>query len=81
MSGYGMVIDFSKIKGYLNRYDHVYLNEMPELEGINTTAENLAKHWHDGIKEILEQEGYLQKDVMVKITVAETPNNTATYAG
>ena len=40
MSGYGMVIDFSKIKGYLNRYDHVYLNEMPELEGIQVVTDD-----------------------------------------
>jgi len=38
----GILVDFSTIKAAINKYDHKELNDlMPE--GVNSTAENLAK--------------------------------------
>jgi len=42
----GMLMDFGKLKQIcdqvLDRYDHVYLNELPEFAQANATSENLA---------------------------------------
>lgn len=42
----GMLIDFGDLKticdDVLERYDHAYLNELPEFAEINVTSENIA---------------------------------------
>ena len=43
----GMLLDFGVIKSLINEYDHKNLNDMPEFEDINPTAENLAIVWAD----------------------------------
>lgn len=64
----GMIEDFTHIKREIHdKLDHKYLNEVPGLEGINPTAENIAK-W------ICEQ-----IDTCYKVTVQESEGNIATY--
>ena len=64
----GMIVDFTHIKRDVhNILDHKYLNEVPELNGINPTAENIAK-W---ICERIEH--------CYKVTVQESEGNIATY--
>lgn len=66
----GMLIDFSAIKAYFSKYDHVLLNDV--VEG-PTTAENLARTWAKGVKG-------LQPNIRgVKVEVAETEDNVASY--
>ena len=38
----GMVTDFGLINEIVNKYDHRHLNEFPEFEDMNPTAENIA---------------------------------------
>ena len=64
----GMVEDFILIKKEIHdKLDHQYLNEVPELRGINPTAENIAK-W------ICEQ-----IPTCYKVEVQESEGNIATY--
>ncbi len=43
----GMLIDFRDLKGLLHeilgRYDHTYLNELPDFKAKNPTTENIAR--------------------------------------
>lgn len=64
----GMIEDFTHIKKEIHdKLDHKYLNEVPELEGINPTAENIAK-W------ICEQ-----IPTCYKVEVQESEGNVAIY--
>jgi len=53
----GMLIDFAKLKQIcdqvLDRYDHVYLNELPEFAQANATSENLVATIFERIAELL----------------------------
>jgi len=53
----GMLIDFAKLKQIcdqvLDRYDHAYLNELPEFAQANVTAENLAAMIFEKIAKLL----------------------------
>lgn len=64
----GMIIDFKKIKGIINKLDHQNLNEILDF---NPTAENIAKYLQNEIrKEVLGE---------VKVTIWESPNASITY--
>lgn len=47
LDGIGIVYDFKRLKedlaSALERYDHRMLNEVPPFDGLNPTAENLAR--------------------------------------
>jgi 6-pyruvoyltetrahydropterin/6-carboxytetrahydropterin synthase len=68
----GMVEDFTLIKKKIHdKLDHKYINEVPELSGINPTAENIAKWICEQIPtcykaEVQESEGnkaiYIEED-------------------
>ncbi len=53
----GMLMDFGKLKQIcdqvLDRYDHVYLNELPEFAQANATSENLAATIFERIAKLL----------------------------
>jgi len=53
----GMLIDFARLKQIcdqvLDRYDHAYLNELPEFAQVNVTAENLAAMIFEKIAKLL----------------------------
>ncbi len=53
----GIVYDFRKLKEDLkaitDQLDHVYLNDVAILKGINPTSENIAKFIFDAMKEKL----------------------------
>ncbi len=61
----GMVIDFVKIKEIVNQLDHADLNEV--LNGINPTAENIARWLCDKIP------------YCVRVEVQESEGNVAAY--
>lgn len=50
----GMVLDFRDVKRILgeilNKYDHVYLNDIPEFKILNPTTENLSKILYGKLK-------------------------------
>ena len=79
----GMVIDFSYLKEAMIRvikipFDHQNLNEVSELNGLNPTAENLAKWVAEKIQDDLT--GYSKFLLKVsKVSVQESEGNKAWY--
>lgn len=64
----GMVVDFTHIKKEIHDVlDHQYLNDIPELNGINPTAENMAKWICDRVPHCY------------KVSVQESEGNIAIY--
>ncbi len=73
----GMVADFAALKkrlrDFLERLDHVHLNDIPYFQEINPTTENLAKY-------IYEEFPKFSPGVAVKeVTVWESDHASATY--
>ena len=73
----GMLLDFGVIKSLINEYDHKNLNDMPEFEDINPTAENLAIVWAEALAHELLLRGIPAKVVSVKVW--ETPTNSVEF--
>ena len=73
-----MIVDFTVIKEFFKQFDHVYLNEMDVLKGLNTTAENLATFWAEALLKLLRAKKEAGPVFSVRVDVAETPNNVAT---
>ncbi len=75
----GMLIDFARLKQIcdqvLDRYDHAYLNELPEFAQANVTAENLAAMIFEKIAKLLA--GF---DVrLFEVKLYETEDSAITY--
>jgi 6-pyruvoyltetrahydropterin/6-carboxytetrahydropterin synthase len=72
-----MVVDFHVVKTELNRLsallDHKMLNDVPELGGVNPTAENIAAFFFNGLKKAVKL-----KPSSVK--VFETDDSWASYS-
>ena len=73
----GMLLDFGVIKSLISEYDHKNLNDMPEFEDINPTAENLAIVWADALTHEILLRGIPAKVVSVKVW--ETPTNSVEF--
>ena len=73
----GMLLDFGVIKSLISEYDHKNLNDMPEFEDINPTAENLAIIWADALTHEILLRGIPAKVVSVKVW--ETPTNSVEF--
>ena len=73
----GMLLDFGVIKSLISEYDHKNLNDMPEFEDINPTAENLAIVWAEALAHELLLRGIPAKVVSVKVW--ETPTNSVEF--
>jgi 6-pyruvoyltetrahydropterin/6-carboxytetrahydropterin synthase len=77
----GYLIDMKDLKDVLNRtvvddVDHKHMNhEVPWLEGINPTAENLARIFFERVEPELPDGIEL-----ASLTVHETERNSATYS-
>lgn len=77
----GYLIDMKDLKSVLNRtvvddVDHKHMNhEVPWLEGINPTAENLARIFFERVEPELPDGIEL-----VSLTVHETERNSASYS-
>jgi 6-pyruvoyltetrahydropterin/6-carboxytetrahydropterin synthase len=74
----GIVYDFKTLKSdllaILEQYDHHYLNEVPPFDGINATAENLARVIYEQL------EASLPAGVaLVEVAVWESPIARLTY--
>ncbi|MBI3793946.1 MAG: 6-carboxytetrahydropterin synthase QueD [Nitrospinae bacterium] len=73
----GMVVDFNDVKKEMNRLaamlDHKLLNDVPQLAGVNPTAENLAEFFFKS----LEKSG-VAKPALVR--VFETDDSWASFS-
>ncbi len=75
----GMLMDFGKLKeicdGVCDRYDHAYLNELPEFAEANVTSENLAVTVFRGVAERLSGTGVR----VFEVKLQETEDSAAIY--
>lgn len=76
----GIAFDFVDLKRELRALadylDHKLLNEVPEFEGVETSAENQARYFYDELKKRLPAE---QGDGLLYTRVWETPTQWAQY--
>ena len=72
----GILVDFKRIKSSLTEVvsylDHRYLNELPEFQDQNPTAENIARTIFLRMRDLMDSG-------IVKTTVWETPTCCASY--
>jgi len=78
----GMVIDFADLQALVrevgSRFDHQNVNEIPPFDQINTTAELLARFFHQECSRLLqEREG--GRVVVAKVEVWENDGSLAVY--
>lgn len=71
----GLAVDFRAAKRLLKQtldyLDHQYINDLPEFESLNPTAENIAKFIFDRVKGA--------NPLLFSVSVWETPTSCATY--
>lgn len=75
----GVSLDFKKIsaalEGIVNRLDHQTLNELDLFDGINPTAENIARIVYEAVAERIAGDG----GTVESVTVAESKRYRVTY--
>jgi len=75
----GIAADFTIIKRVLteilSQFDHKYLNELPEFEGINPTSENIARIIFEKLAPAVAKPG-IKLD---RVRICESPTSGATY--
>lgn len=72
LTSYGMIVDFTKVKTAIHDVlDHNYLNDV--MEGMNPTAENMARWIQERVSDVCET-GYCYR-----VDVQESEGNIATY--
>ena len=79
LDGIGIAADFTVIKRVLTeilaQFDHKYLNELPEFQGINPTSENIARILFEKLAPAVAKPG-IKLD---RVRVCESPTSGATY--
>lgn len=75
----GIALDFKILKKKLNevidRFDHAYLNELPEFAQCNPTSENLARIIYKELSKRLNDE----RIKVTRISVEESAGSRASY--
>lgn len=76
----GIAFDFADLKGALrdlaDELDHENLNELPQFEGVETSAENQARHFFDELKKRLPEPA---ASGLLYARVWESPTQWAQY--
>lgn len=80
----GMLIDYADVKTALNdilaRFDHVFLNDLPEFADINPTSEELARLLYLRLRERLFTTDELRARVrLTEVVVYETERQGVGY--
>ncbi len=79
LDDHGLLLDFRLLKVWIDEcladLDHRYLNEVPAFQGINPSAENIARHLHAQLSAMAAQ-----RDLVVsRVTVWESDNAWVSY--
>jgi 6-pyruvoyltetrahydropterin/6-carboxytetrahydropterin synthase len=76
----GIAIDFVELKKHLRalaeELDHRNLNDLPQFEGIETSAENQAHYFYEALRKLLPAD---LADGLLYARVWETPTQWAQY--
>lgn len=74
----GLVVDFvdakTRMKAVIERLDHYFLNELPPFDRINPSAENIAWHFYEELKE-----GWPEGVRLRQVKICETETADAIY--
>ncbi len=74
----GIGIDLKQLKkitnNFLERYDHRFLNEIPEFRDINPTSENMARFFFKEMKKLFQEPVLLKK-----IIISESDKYAVSY--
>ena len=82
LNAIGMVVDFADLQAIVAelcaRFDHRHINEVPPFTEVNTTAENLARFFHEEASRRLQasEEGRV---TVSKVEVWENDGSLAVY--
>lgn len=68
----GILFDFGNVKKIKDKYDHLYLNDIPPFDKINPTAENISRQIYDELKQF-------RSDLEYKVRIYETKVGKDTY--
>jgi 6-pyruvoyltetrahydropterin/6-carboxytetrahydropterin synthase len=77
----GYVVDVKILKDFIkseieDAFDHKNLNvDVPEFKNLNPTAENIVVVIYDKLKAVLDS------NLVLEVTLYETPRNFVTYSG
>ncbi len=76
----GMAYDFTELKKQLtekvlDRYDHACLNDLPDFQSVNPSAENIARLIYEQMQPVVQS----PKVALKCVTVWESPDSWATY--
>ena len=75
----GVLVDFGILKGYvkeiMSRLDHKFLNELPYLESVAPSSENIALYIANSLQEMIKEPGM----VVSRVTTWESEDACATY--
>jgi 6-pyruvoyltetrahydropterin/6-carboxytetrahydropterin synthase len=75
----GLLMDFidlrSALKTLAEPLDHRLMNEIPPFDGLNPSAENLAKYFSEGLEAQVRAHGLR----VTSVTVWETDTTSATF--
>jgi 6-pyruvoyltetrahydropterin/6-carboxytetrahydropterin synthase len=76
----GIAFDFADLKGVLRdlaeQLDHENLNELPQFQGIETSAENQAKHFSEELQKRLPEPA---ASGLLYARISESPTQWAQY--
>ena len=76
----GIAFDFADLKGVLralaDELDHENLNELPQFEGVETSAENQARYFFDALRQRLPEPAATG---LLYARIWESPNQWAQY--
>jgi 6-pyruvoyltetrahydropterin/6-carboxytetrahydropterin synthase len=78
----GMVLDFADLQKLVTeigaKFDHQVINEIPPFDTVNTTAENIARHFYVEVDRLVaEREGGRVR--ISKVEVWESDGSVAVY--
>jgi 6-pyruvoyltetrahydropterin/6-carboxytetrahydropterin synthase len=78
----GMVLDFADLQKLVteigSKFDHQVINEIPPFDTVNTTAENIARHFYVEVDRLVaEREGGRVR--ISKVEVWESDGSVAVY--
>ena len=75
----GLAIDFGELKAaakeVLDRFDHVFLNDVPPFTELNPSSENIARHIFQEVAARVEREGLWVQ----RVTAWESDKACASY--
>lgn len=76
----GIGIDLKDLKkitnNYLEKFDHRFLNDIPEFKNMNPTSENIARFFYMEMAKLFQPPVYLKK-----IMISESDKYAVSYQG